>query len=80
MGSTQNCIADRMGPVVTDFLLNFNFSKKHMFLKIMFVRPKNGPIRSAIKFCVDPIFVASELIGNRTSYDQNIFYIFKSIF
>ena len=36
---------------------------------------KNHTRRSAIKFCVDPIFVGSELIGNRTSYDQNTFYI-----
>ena len=43
-------------------LKNKNFSKNHTR-------------RSAIKFCVDPIFVGSELIGNRTSYEQNTVYI-----
>ena len=37
-------------------------------------RLQNCPIRSGIKFCIDPIFVGSELIWNRTSYDQNTFY------
>ena len=55
-----------------------DFQKMTLFfwknIKIIF--SKNHTRRSAIKFCVDPIFVGSELIGNRTSYDQNTFYMY----
>ena len=57
------------------FMRNNIFPKKVIFeINQKKNRLKNGPIRSGIKFCIDPIFVASELIWNRTSYDQNTFY------
>ena len=54
-----------------------DFQKMTLFFLniIIIIFSKNHTRRSAIKFCVDPIFVGSELIGNRTSYDQNTFYI-----
>ena len=48
--------------------------KTDLYEKILFCS-KNHNRRSGIRFCVHPISVFSELVGNPTSYDQNTFYM-----